>query len=152
MGENVKSEKENLLVSACLLGRNCKYSGGSNENSGVIGLGERYRLIPVCPEVDGGLPTPRKPAEIKEISGKRRVVNNAGEDVTEEFCRGAAMALETAKQYGCVRAVLKERSPSCGSGTIYDGSFTGTLVPGDGVTAELLKKHGVRVTDENALL
>ena len=103
--------KENLLVSACLLGEKCKYSGGSNENPGVIGLGERYRLIPVCPEVDGGLPTPRKPAEIKEISGERRVANNEGEDVTEEFCRGAAMALETAKQYGCVRAVLKERSP-----------------------------------------
>lgn len=143
--------KENLLVSACLLGRNCKYSGGSNENPGVIGLGERYRLIPVCLEVDGGLPTPRKPAELKEISGERRVVNNAGEDVTEEFCRGAAMTLETAKQYGCVRAVLKERSPSCGSGQIYDGTFSSTVVAGDGITAALLKKNGIAVFGESQI-
>ena len=151
MGENVKSAKENLLVSACLLGEKCKYSGGSNENPGVIGLGERYRLIPVCPEVDGGLPTPRKPAEIKEISGERRVVTNAGEDVTEEFCRGAAMTLETAKQYGCVWAVLKERSPSCGSGQIYDGTFSSTVVAGDGITAALLKKNGIAVFGESQI-
>ena len=103
---NREGEQVNILISACLLGVHCRYDGQASVCPHLAQLQQHYQLIPVCPEVDGGLPTPRKPAEIKEISGERRVVTNAGEDVTEEFCRGAAMTLETAKQYGCVRAVL----------------------------------------------
>ena len=138
--------KEPLLVSACLVGVNCKYSGGNNALPPELlaALEEKYRLVPICPERDGGLPTPRLPSERK---GKR-VLNRAGEDVTEAFRRGAQFALETARREGCRLALLKERSPSCGSGKIYDGSFSGTLIPGDGVAAALLKEHGIAVFGE----
>ena len=138
--------KEPLLVSACLVGVNCKYSGGNNALPPELlaALEEKYRLVPICPERDGGLPTPRLPSERK---GKR-VLNRAGEDVTEAFRRGAQLALETARREGCRLALLKERSPSCGSGEIYDGSFSGTLIPGDGVAAALLKEHGIAVFGE----
>ena len=138
--------KEALLISACLLGTNCKYNGGNNAlpPEKLAALEERYRLIPVCPERYGGLPTPRIPSERRGD----RVVNKAGEDVTEAFRRGAELALETALREGCRLALLKERSPSCGSGRIYDGSFTGTVIPGDGVTAEMLKKSGLTVCSE----
>ncbi len=138
--------KEALLVSACLLGTNCKYNGGNNAlpPERLAALEERFRLVPVCPERDGGLPTPRLPSERRG----ERVVNRAGEDVTEAFRRGAELALETALREGCRLALLKERSPSCGSGRIYDGSFTGTVFPGDGVTAEMLKKSGLTVCSE----
>ncbi len=138
--------KEPLLVSACLVGVNCKYSGGNNALPPELlaALEEKYRLVPICPERDGGLPTPRLPSERK---GKR-VLNRAGEDVTEAFRRGAQFALETARREGCRLALLKERSPSCGSGEIYDGSFSGTLIPGDGVAAALLKEHGIAVFGE----
>ena len=139
--------KEPLLVSACLLGENCKYSGGNNALPPELlaALEARYRLVPVCPERDGGLPTPRLPSERK---GKR-VLNRAGEDVTEAFRRGAQLALETARREGCRLALLKERSPSCGSGKIYDGSFSGTLIPGNGVAAALLKENGIAVFGES---
>ena len=114
----------------------------------IAALRERFELIPVCPECCGGLPTPRTPSE--RLGD--RVVSKTGADVTEQFEKGALATLSLAQSFSVKAAVLKSNSPSCGSGTIYDGSFTGTLVPGDGVTAELLKKHGVRVTDENALL
>ena len=138
--------KEALLISACLLGTNCKYNGGNNAlpEEQLAALRERFRLVPVCPERDGGLPTPRLPSERRGD----RVVNRAGEDVTEAFRRGAALALETAAREGCRMALLKERSPSCGSGKIYDGSFTGTVIEGDGITAETLKKSGLAVFGE----
>lgn len=142
--------KEKILISACLLGFDCKYDGGNNRmaDAAIAALRKRFELIPVCPECCGGLPTPRTPSE--RLGD--RVVSKTGADVTEQFKKGARAALGLARHFGIKAAILKSNSPSCGSETIYDGSFTGTLVPGDGVTAELLKKHGVRVTDENALL
>lgn len=140
---------EHLLISACLLGFECKYSGGSNalDAAALAALRERFRLIPVCPESAGGLPTPRPPSERR--NGK--VINKLGQDVTEEYRKGADTALYLARRYGCTRALLKERSPSCGSGAIYDGSFTGSLVPGDGVAAESLKAAGIRVYGESEI-
>ncbi len=133
-----------LLISACLLGFPCKYSGGSNRlpAEALERLRRYYRLIPVCPEAAGGLPTPRDPSERRGDC----VVSCKGRDVTEEYRKGAETALRLARRYGIEAALLQSRSPSCGSGTIYDGSFTGTLIPGDGVTAELLKARGIRVT------
>ena len=133
--------KEKLLVSACLLGENCKYSGGNNYSPAVAALAEKYELIPVCPEQMGGLPTPRVPSE----RAGDRVLNREGTDVTDAFRLGAEKALEIALAHGIKRAVLQERSPSCGCGTVYDGTFSGTLIPGDGVTTELLREHGVEV-------
>ena len=137
----------NVLVSACLLGENCKYSGGNNlaEELAETLTAKGIRIIPVCPECAGGLPTPRVPAE----RWGERVVNKMGEDVTEQFTAGAKAAVETAKANGCQYAVLKKNSPSCGCGTIYDGTFTGTLVDGNGVTAELLLKEGIIVCNED---
>ena len=138
---------EKLLISACLLGENCRYDGGSNAlpEAVLAALRERYDLLPVCPERDGGMSTPRVPSERRGDA----VVNRAGEDVTAFFVRGAETALRTAKAAGCVCALLKENSPSCGSGRIYDGSFTGTLVPGDGVTAGMLRAAGLAVYGES---
>lgn len=133
--------KEKLLVSACLVGENCKYSGGNNYSPAVAALGERYELIPVCPEQLGGLPTPRTPSE--RVGDK--VLTRDGRDVTDAFRRGAEKVLEIALAQGITRAVLQERSPSCGWGRIYDGTFTGTLIPGEGVTAQLLRAHGITV-------
>lgn len=137
--------KEKLLVSACLLGVDCKYSGGNNYDPAVEALRDRFELIPVCPERLGGLPTPRAPSE--RAGGK--VLNREGADVTREFQLGAEKTLEIAKAHGVRRAVLQERSPSCGCGTIYDGSFSGTLVPGMGVTAQLLMDNGIKVFGGN---
>ena len=133
--------KEKLLVSACLLGENCKYSGGNNYDPAVSALAERYELVPVCPERLGGLPTPRVPSE--RVGDK--VLTRDGRDVTEAFRLGAARALDIARAHGVRRALLQERSPSCGSGVVYDGTFSGRLVPGQGVTARLLEEHGIRV-------
>ena len=140
---------EPLLVSACLLGFACKYDGGHNALPAetLARLREQYRLIPVCPETAGGLPVPRKPAERRGEA----VVSRTGRDVTEAFTRGAAAALRLAGRYGCRAALLKERSPSCGSGRIYDGSFSGTLVPGSGVTAEALCRAGLAVYGESMI-
>ena len=138
---------EKLLISSCLLGNECKYSGGSNRLSdGVLAaLREKYTLIPVCPETAGGLPTPRDPSE----RFGERVVSCRGADVTAQFKKGAEAALTLARRYGCTTALMKEHSPSCGSGLIYDGSFSGKLVKGDGCAAELLKAAGVSVVGEN---
>ena len=140
---------EKLLISACLLGRPCRYDGKSVPlpEAQLAALRESFALIPVCPESDGGLPTPRIPSERQGD----RVVNRAGEDVTEAYRRGAAHALETVRRENCTLALLKERSPSCGNKTVYDGSFTGTLIPGEGVTAETLRKAGVVVYGESEL-
>ena len=138
---------ENLLVSACLLGVECKYCGGSNKlpEQQLAALRQCFRLIPVCPETAGGLPTPRDPSE--RLGDK--VLSNQGRDVTAQYQKGAETALRLARRYGCKAALLKEKSPSCGSGQIYDGSFTGTLVTGDGVAAQMLKEEGLIVFGES---
>ncbi len=141
--------KKPLLISACLLGTACRYDGVSRPlaQESLDALRERYQLVPVCPEQLGGLPTPRLPAE----RGYDGVHNAAGENVTAQFFRGAAEALRIAAFFGCELALLKQRSPSCGSGRIYDGFFTGRLRDGDGVTAETLKANGVTVYNENEI-
>ena len=140
---------EVLLVSACLMGFDCKYSGGNNAlpPAALDNLRRSFRLIPVCPETAGGLPTPREPSERRG----ERVVSRDGRDVTAAFQKGAEFTLRLAERYGAKTALLKRNSPSCGSGMIYDGSFSGKLIPGDGVTAELLKKQGIAVMGENVL-
>ena len=139
--------REKLLISACLLGRNCKYNGGNNYTPLVEALKARYELVPVCPECFGGLPIPHEPSE--RVGDK--VLSKSGEDVTEPFRRGAEKTLAAAIQQGVTRAVLKERSPSCGCGSIYDGTFTGTVVPGNGVAAELLLSRGVVIYGESRI-
>ena len=134
-----------ILVSACLLGCPCRYDGKSKPNDQVLALMAHHTLIPVCPEQLGGLATPRPPAECQ----KGGVFTEAGTDVTVQYKRGAEEALRLAKRYGCACAILKERSPSCGSGEIYDGSFSRNLIAGDGVTAALLKANGIAVVGES---
>lgn len=136
-----------LLVSACLMGVGCRYDGKSNELPQLAELLARHDCIPACAEVFGGLPTPRVPAE---IAGDR-VVNKEGRDVTAQFTRGAEEVARLAKITGCTAALLKERSPSCGRGQIYDGTFTKTLVEGDGLTAKALKDLGLTVYGESEL-
>lgn len=138
----------NILVSACLLGADCKYNGKNNRNENVLRLMEKHTLIPVCPEQLGGLATPREPSE---KSGER-VISKSGADVTENYKKGADEVLKIARLYGCKRAVLKAKSPSCGSGKVYDGTFSGTLIDGDGITAQLLKQNGIEVQNENSEL
>lgn len=136
-----------LLISACLLGCACRYDGKSKPHPLAVELARRGLAVPVCPEQLSGLPTPRKPSERQG----GRVVMADGRDVTAEYRRGAEEALHLARLYGCTAAVLKERSPSCGKGQIYDGTFTGTLTAGDGVTAELLTAGGIKVYGESEL-
>jgi len=131
-----------IVVSACLAGVNCNYAGTNSEKPQVVKLVEEGKAIIVCPEQLGGLRTPRTPAEIK--NGK--VFTKDGADVTEAFKRGAGEVLKICKKYNCKKAILKSNSPSCGCGKIYDGNFNGSLVDGDGVTAALLKEHGIEVT------
>ena len=137
-----------FLVSACLLGEPCRYDGRSKPCEAVIKLQEQHVLIPVCPEVMGGLPTPRIPSECQRDG---RVVNQAGEDVTEAYRTGAEAVLNIARRSECDGAILKERSPACGKGRIYDGSFSKTLTEGNGVCADLLLKNGIRVIGESEL-
>lgn len=136
-----------LLVSACLLGVGCRYDGKSNQLPQYKRLLKEHTCIPICPEQLGGLPTPRCPAE--RLGGK--IVTEDGRDVTEQFLRGTAEALRLCDLYHCKAALLKERSPSCGSGQIYDGSFSGTLTDGWGTAAALLREHGVCVVGESRL-
>lgn len=136
---------DKLLVSACLLGEPCRYDGRSKPDARVQALAERYELIPVCPEQLGGLPTPRLPSERRG----GRVVMADGSDVTEQYRRGAGEALAMYRRHGCIAAVLKENSPSCGCEQIYDGTFSRRLTDGDGVAAELLKQNGARVFGES---
>ena len=139
--------KQRILVSACLLGVNCRYKGDGQKLGGIEALMEHAELIPVCPEVYGGLPTPRTPAE----RCGDRVLMRDGTDVTMQFHRGAQEAVNLAKLFGAEYALLKERSPSCGAGEIYDGSFTGAKTAGNGVAAEYLMKNGVKVYGESRL-
>ena len=137
----------NILVSACLLGCACRYDGGSKPCAAVRALAARHTLIPVCPEIYGGLPTPRTPCEI--VGG--RVLSRDGADRTDAYRRGASEALRLAGALGCRAALLKARSPACGSGEVYDGSFSGTLTAGDGVAAAALSAAGIAVFGEDRL-
>lgn len=137
----------NVLISRCLMGENCRYDGKANTIESLEKIKSECNLIPVCPEISAGLSTPRQPSEIKD----GRVYMKDGKDVTQHFLKGAYNALETARKYGCKAALLKSKSPSCGNKTIYDGSFTGKLTEGDGVTAKLLKEHSIAVFTENEI-
>lgn len=132
-----------ILVSACLLGENCKYNGKNNYSERVAAYVAGHEVIPVCPEVLGGLPVPRDPSEIVEGV----VTNCKGVSVDRQFRKGAEEALRIAEDNGIDLAILQSRSPSCGVSQIYDGSFTGHLIPGQGVFAGLLQQHGFRVLD-----
>jgi len=135
------------ICSACLLGIKCRYDGKSKANKKVIQLSKNEILIPVCPEQLGGLPTPREAAEQKN----KRVITRSGEDVTESFHRGAKQVLKLVKLFGIKEAILKQRSPSCGCGQVYDGSFSGKVIKGNGVTAALLKRNKIKVISEEDL-
>ena len=139
--------KKSLLISACLLGAPCRFDGKSVPRVDFSALSERYNLIPVCPEIYGGLSTPRVPSERRFD----RVTMKDGKDVTNEFFKGAEVTLDFARKFSASAALLKERSPSCGHGEIYDGSFGGTLIPGSGVTAEMLENSGIRVYGESEI-
>lgn len=132
-----------ILVSACLLGKKCKYNGGNNLNQGVLDFVEGHEVIGVCPEQLGGLSTPRLPAEI--VAGV--VTNKEGVSVDNEFRKGAQAALTIALENKADLAILQSRSPSCGVKEIYDGSFSGKKIKGQGVFAKLLVKHGIKVLD-----
>ena len=134
-------EKEKILISACLIGLNCKYNGGNNENSKLVELMKEKDLVPICPEQLGGLKTPRVSAERKQ----EKVITKEGVDVTKEYQKGAEEVLNLAKKLNIKKAILKSRSPSCGIDEIYDGTFSHTLIKRDGVTAELLKKNEIEV-------
>ena len=135
------------LCSACLLGIKCRYDCKSKPNEKVLELSKKEILIPVCPEQLGGLPTPREPSEQK---GKK-VVSKIGKDVTENFIKGAEEVLRLVKSFDIKEAILKQRSPSCGSGQIYDGTFSKTIIKGDGVTTSLLKKNRIKIISEEDL-
>ncbi|MBZ9572284.1 DUF523 domain-containing protein [Patescibacteria group bacterium] len=135
------------LCSACLLGIECRYDSKSKPNDKVIELSKKETLIPICPEQLGGLPTPREPSEQKGD----KVVTKSGKDVTENFTRGAEQVLHLARLLNIKEAILKQKSPSCGCGKIYDGTFSDRLIEGDGVTVALLKKNGIKVITEEDL-
>lgn len=135
------------MISACLLGTCCRYDGASKAHPMAAALAERHQLVPVCPEQLGGLATPRPPAERQGD----HVVTKTGADVTEAYRRGAEETLHLCRLLGCEAAVLKERSPSCGHGVIYDGTHSGTLTAGDGVTAALLTANGIPVYGESQI-
>jgi len=144
---------EHILVSACLCGKDCKWDGGNNRNQKLLDYMESMKgkalFHEVCPEQMGGLSTPRPASEIRVED--RRVVNTEERDVTEEFERGAELALRVAKEFGCTLAILKERSPSCGCHGVYDGTFSKKLVNGMGKAAELLTQNGIRVIGESEI-
>ena len=138
-----------ILVSACLVGLNCKYNGNNNYNQKIVELVKNGKAIPLCAEQLGGLTTPRYPSEIKYINGKRKVIDKYGNDVTKEFELGAKVILDFVKQMNIKKAILKGKSPSCGVGKIYDGNFNNNLVDGNGVLAQLLIENGVEVIDSD---
>ncbi|MFD3156133.1 DUF523 domain-containing protein [Haloimpatiens sp. FM7330] len=146
-----------IIVSACLCGINCKYNGGNNLNEKVLELLKEGKVVPVCAEQMGGLETPRIPHEIKGgsgaevLDGKARVINPQGGDSTEKFVKGAYEALRVAKNINAKIAILKAKSPSCGCGKIYDGTFSGNKVEGNGVTAELFIRNGIKVYTEEQI-
>lgn len=137
---------ELILASACLCGEQCRYDGQGTPHPLIMELHARGLVVPVCPEVLGGLSVPREPCEKRGS----RVVDRTGRDVTEAFVRGAAMVLAIARERGITRAVLKERSPSCGVCTVYDGAFSSRRIPGQGVTTALLRENGLVVVSEES--
>jgi uncharacterized protein YbbK (DUF523 family) len=155
--EGVMERDEVILVSACLLGLPTAYDGRGHPVAELVRLAALGRVIPVCPEVAGGLPVPRPPAEIvggsggDVLDGRARVLAAAGEDVTEAYIRGAEAALALVRRYGIRLAVMKARSPSCSPSGIYDGTHSGRLVPGEGVTVALLRRAGVVVVSEEEM-
>ena len=132
-----------IAVSACLLGHNCKYNGGNNLNRNVLDYIEGHEVFPICPEIAGGLPTPRVPVELKD--GK--AMNKDGEDVTRYFCRGVELTMKKIREEGISLVILQPRSPSCGSIEIYDGTFTKTLISGKGMFAQALSDAGIPILD-----
>ncbi len=142
------------IVSACLLGIHTRYDAGGFCNDSLLKLAAEGRVIPVCPEQLGGCPTPRTPCEIiggdggDVLDGNCRVVSSKGEDMTSQYLKGAEETMKIAKACGAKRAILKARSPSCGFGSIYDGTFCGNMIRGNGVTAELLRRNGIEVSSE----
>ncbi|GED31133.1 DUF523 domain-containing protein [Brevibacillus nitrificans] len=142
------------MISACLIGCECRYDQKSCRDQELEQLLREGKVIPVCPEQLGGLPTPRPPAEIvggdgfDVLDGKARIVDQKGNDVTEEFLAGARQALKLAQTVGATSAILKENSPSCGSTFVYDGTFSGKKVTGTGLTAALFRRHGIEVQSE----
>ena len=132
------------IVSACLLGINCRYNGGNCENKKILELAKKETLIPVCPEQLGGLTIPRAPSEKKG----NKVITKEGKDVSAEFKKGAEETLKIAKLHKIKEAIMKQKSPSCGSGKLYDGSFSGKTTEGDGITTALLKKNGMIIKTE----
>lgn len=146
-----------IFVSACLIGESCKYNGGNNLNNKVMDFLKDKEYIAICPEVSGGLSTPRDPSEIEDgagnkvLDGKNKVYSDKGEDVTANFLKGAYNTLELAKKHNPELIILKAKSPSCGKGKTYDGTFSKTLIKGNGVTAELLIKNGYKIIIEDEL-
>ena len=142
-----------ILVSACLLGIDCKYNGLNNKNENVLKYLEGKEYIIACPEQLGGLTTPRNPSEIIKVGENEideyKLLSNEGKDVSKNFVKGAKETLKIAKIFNCTEAILKEGSPSCGSSFIYDGSFTGKKISGQGVTTYLLRKNNIKVISEN---
>ena len=136
--------KEKILISRCLLGEPCRYDGKSKPVSHIEKLSEKYELIPVCPEVEGGLPTPRLPCEVKN----GLVIRRDGKDLTSPYEKGAKISLDLCRKHDIKIALLKEKSPSCGKSFIYDGTFTGTLKEGQGVTAKLLSQNNIKIYSE----
>ncbi len=140
-----------VLVSACLAGIPCRYDGAAHPDPQVVAAVKAGQAVPVCAEVLGGLPAPRPPAEIvggdgtDVLAGRAQVLTEAGHDVTQAFVAGASAVVEQAREHGAERAVLKARSPSCGVGQVYDGTFSGTLTDGDGVLVAALRRAGVAV-------
>ena len=132
-----------MMVSACLLGENCKYNGGNNRNEKLLSLLAGHEIIPVCPEVAGGLPVPRVPAEL--VGG--RAVSRDGMDVDAAFRQGAEKTLETARAENPDLIILQSRSPSCGVKEIYDGTFTGAKIPGQGIFAKMAIDAGYLTVD-----
>lgn len=143
-----------MIVSACLAGCKCRYDGAAKTDPRIVELVEKGLAIPVCPEQLGGLSTPRSPCEIQNgtgadvLAGRAKVLSKDGRDVTEQFLKGAQETLRICRMAGAARAVLKANSPSCGSGAIYDGTFSGSKREGDGVTAALLRESGIQVLSE----
>lgn len=135
---------EKYIVSACLVGMNTKYNGGNNKNEKIIEFLKDKEYITICPEVSGGLTTPRSPSEIVN----NKVINKEGKDVTKEFNLGTKKEIERVKEFNATIAILKSKSPSCGLNYIYDGSFTSTLIEGDGVFVKELKKLGIKILTE----
>lgn len=135
------------LCSACLLGINCRYNHEPLNCEKVLQLAKSEILIPVCPEQLGGMPTPREPVE--QLDDK--IITQSGKDLTKHYLYGAEQVLKIAQLFGIKEAILKQKSPSCGCGKIYDGTFSDKIIPGDGVTVKLLKEHGIKVISEEDL-